>query len=210
MIKVIRNLGMLLFIVLLILQNVEVKAQYNEVIESITSTCYAAGYYPERAIDNNTSTSYMVHPYVSCSDKNVNLEIVLKRRIKAASIRIISDAPGIIINMGDVDNNKMGDMDNYHTTLDTDEVVYLLKPNEFDTISFYREGPGDVFEITIEEISISVVRIPFTYDDGGRMYQRSYFMGSLKNSGLVETPPISMDQPNEDLFQESIEDIGIR
>lgn len=202
MMKIIRKPGICIVITLLVCFNNEAKAQYNEVIKSISSTCYAAGYYPERAIDNNTSTSYMVHPYVSCSDKNVNLQIVLRRNIKAASMRIISDAPGIIVSIGDVEN--------YHTTLESDEVVYLLKPNEFDTINLYREGPGNVHEITIEEISISTVNMPYSYDNSGRMYHRSFFMGTLKNSGLVDNTPVLMDNPDQDLFHETIAGIGIR
>ncbi len=200
-----RKLGILLMIFSLLCMNAELMAQYNEVIRDITSYCYEPSSPPENAIDNNMGTHYVVHPYVNCPEsyKNIQLDITLNRIIQAASIRIVASTPGIQVGVGNESN--------YHVTLLTDEILYVVKPDGFETISLFRSGSGSVTEITIEEIDIAGVSMPFDYDAGGKMTYRSFYLGiPSRKTGYAENPtnPLDLNQP--DLVFEEIGDFGIR
>jgi hypothetical protein len=175
------------------------QAQYNEVIQSITSYCYEPSCPPSNAIDNKMNTFFVVHPYVACSDKNVYLHITLKRSIKAARVRIVAPGiAGIRVNVGNITG--------YHTTLLADETFYIVKPDQFQTLSFYRAGPGQVCEITIDELSIDGISMPFVYDAAGQMTLRSIYLG-LGTKSAVAMAPDTYDQQGEEYQLEDMVDL---
>ncbi len=144
------------------------------------------------------ATYYLVHPYVSCpgGSNNVNLNITLKRNIKAATIRIRADNPGNSVSIGNIVN--------YHTTLHVDEVIYVVKPDQFQTISLYRAGSGEVYEISIEELDFNSISLPFVYDNAGNMTYRNILLGSLKSSEAAVPPPsgLAHKENNEPAIEE--------
>jgi len=177
--------------------------QYNEVIQGITSICYEPSFPPQHAIDNNMGTYYLVHPNGSChgSGNNVNLNITLKRKIKAATIRIRADNHGIRVSVGNILN--------YHTTMYADEVIYVVKPDQFQTISLYLPGYWEVYEISIAELDFNAISLPFVYDNAGNMTYRTILLGNLKSSAAAAPPPSELaHKENEEPAVEEILSFG--
>jgi hypothetical protein len=176
----------------------KLQSQYNEVIQSIDSYCYEPYCPPSLAIDGDHNTCFVVHPYVSCSGSlDIFLNITLKRSIKAASIRIISDAPGIAL--------EVGSLYNYHKTIQKDETVFIVKPDQFQQILLTRPGLGSVCEIIIEELMIDDISMPYQYDNGGKMINRTFVLGPVTRSSMASAP--AMETPEDVVFFEDVIDM---
>lgn len=153
-------------------------------IVTVNAPCHDAGYPASNVLDGNSQTWFKVNPFGSgCSNMELNMH--LSKTVKALQVTITAGIAGISISPGSTLN--------YHTTLENSETLYIIKPDGFSTIQFYRQGWGSISEIEIVELDLESISLPFDYDDAGNMIQRTILLGSVKGSMAGEAPPSGWD-----------------
>lgn len=179
-------------------------------IKNVSSNCEYYEYPSDNVIDRKLNSYYWKNPHMSC---DFHLTFELTNSISVAKVRIISDKAGFKIST-DTD-------DLYYTTIEEDEIFYIIIPSGFEYINVTFSGEGKIYEVLVEEISLNSVRLPFDYDAGGNMIFQSILLSGIKDSPVVlpeteEHAPLSgietPENPKEDMFssKENPVDLGTR
>jgi Secretion system C-terminal sorting domain/F5/8 type C domain len=169
----------------------------SSLISSFTGANCSTGHPLINAVDFNTSTYYENY------NENFSLTLQLSRSVGAINASINASIGHLKVSL----NGPNGIVDGYYYTLNPVEQFLIVNPSGIQSVTFTSNGSLDVNDVTLEEVLLSNVSMPFTYDAGGNMILRTILFSSsksareeLRDTIIPANPEFGIEKPYTDEF----------
>jgi hypothetical protein len=144
----------------------------TSLISSFSGANCSTGHPLINAVDFNTSTYYENYY------ENFSLTLQLSRSVGAINASINASTGHLKVSL----NGPNGIVDGYYYTLNPVEHFLIVNPSGIQSVTFTSNGSLDVNDVTLEEVPLSNVSMPFTYDAGGNMITRTILFSTSKSA----------------------------